>query len=314
MAQLRTRREVMTLAGAGIVGMTVAGPVRGKARGQADSAPPAGEIQVHRTYADKRYAREAPLRWQASGGTDRSAIRLDPGRTFQDVLGFGASFTDAACYMVNQLSQGAREQLLHELFHPSEMGFSVSRICLGSSDYATKAYSFDDGEADPELTRFSIDHDREYILPVLLQARKVNPSLFLLGSPWSPPGWMKANGSMLGGSMRKKYFAAYARYFVRFLQAYLEAGVPVDAITTQNEVDTDQDCRMPACLWGQEYEIEFIARHLGPQLGRNNLRRRSGSWTTTTTCGGARSARSTSRASPSTSTASRGTATQAGPT
>jgi glucosylceramidase len=271
MAQLRTRREVMTLAGAGIVGMTVAGPVRGKARGQADSAPPAGEIQVHRTYADKRYAREAPLRWQASGGTDRSAIRLDPGRTFQDVLGFGASFTDAACYMVNQLSQGAREQLLHELFHPSEMGFSVSRICLGSSDYATKAYSFDDGEADPELTRFSIDHDREYILPVLLQARKVNPSLFLLGSPWSPPGWMKANGSMLGGSMRKKYFAAYARYFVRFLQAYAEAGVPVDAITTQNEVDTDQDCRMPACLWGQEYEIEFIARHLGPQLGRNNL-------------------------------------------
>jgi glucosylceramidase len=271
MAQLRTRREVMTMAGAGIVGMAVAGPVRGKARGQGDAAPPEGEIQVYRTYAEKRYAPEAPLRWQPSGGTDRIAIRLDPGRTFQDVLGFGASLTDAACYMVNQLSPGAREELLRELFHPSEMGFSVSRICLGSSDYATKAYSFDEGEADPELTRFSIDHDREYILPVLLQSRKVNPDLFLLGSPWSPPGWMKANGSMLGGSMRKKYFASYARYFVRFLQAYAEAGVPVDAITTQNEVDTDQDCRMPACLWGQEYEIEFIARHLAPELGRNNL-------------------------------------------
>ena len=148
---------------------------------------------------------------------------------------------------------------------------SVSRLCLGSSDYATKAYSYDDGDPDPELRRFSIDHDREYILPILRQCRKVNPELFLLGSPWSPPGWMKANGSMLGGSMRKKHFASYAQYFVKFLQAYAAAGVPVDAVTTQNEVDTDQDGRMPACLWGQEYEIEFIARHLGPQFARNNL-------------------------------------------
>jgi glucosylceramidase len=271
MPKLRTRREVMAMAGAGIVGMTVARPVRRKARGQGDAPPPEGEIQVHRTYAEKRYAQEAPVRWQTGGATGPSVIRLDSGRTFQDVLGFGASFTDAACYMVSQLSAEAREQLLRELFHPSEMGFSVSRICLGSSDYATKAYSFDDGEPDSELTRFSIDHDREYILPVLLQARKVNPDLFLLGSPWSPPGWMKANGSMLGGSMRKMFFASYAGYFVKFLQAYETAGVPVDAITPQNEVDTDQDCRMPACLWGQEYEIEFIARHLGPALGRSNL-------------------------------------------
>jgi glucosylceramidase len=82
---------------------------------------------------------------------------------------------------------------------------------------------------------------------------------------------MKANGTMLGGSMKKKHFAPYAQYFVKFLQGYAAAGVPVNAVTTQNEVDTDQDGRMPACLWGQEYEIEFIARHLGPQLVKNDL-------------------------------------------
>lgn len=250
----------------------MAGPARGIPRREDTSAPPEGDIQIRRTYAEKRYAQEATLRWQPSGGAAGTAtIRLDLGRTFQEVLGFGASFTDAACYMISQLAPAAREQLLRELFHPSEMGFCVSRLCLGSSDYATKAYSYDDGEADPELTRFSIDHDREYILPVLQQTRTVNPDLFLLGSPWSPPGWMKANGTMLGGSMRKKYYASYAQYFVKFLQAYAAAGVAIDAVTIQNEVDTDQDCRMPACLWGQEYEIEFIARHMGPQFATNNL-------------------------------------------
>jgi len=132
-------------------------------------------------------------------------------------------------------------------------------------------YSFDEGDPDPDLKRFSIDHDRAYLLPVLQQARKVNPDLFLFSSPWSPPGWMKANGTMLGGSMRKKYFASYAQYFLKFLQGYAAEGVPIQAVTSQNELDTDQDGRMPACLWGQEYEIEFVKEHLGPVLKSNAI-------------------------------------------
>jgi glucosylceramidase len=254
-----SRRDFVKLAAAGMAAT---------ARAQ---TPSAGEVGVHLTTGTKRYNQEAPLRWRPAQGGAAGAITLDPAKTFQEVLGFGAAFTDSACYMFNQLAPDAREQLLRELFHPSEMGFSACRICIGSSDYAAKVYSFDDGEPDPELKRFSIDHDRDYILPMLRLGRKMNPGLFLLGSPWSPPGWMKSNGSMLGGSMRKPSFPAYANYFVKFLQAYAEAGVPVDAVSTQNEVDTDQDGRMPACLWGQEYEIEFVSRHLGPQLAKNNL-------------------------------------------
>ncbi len=271
MSKLRTRREVMSMAGAGLVGMGLAAPARAKLRRQDSPARPDGEIEVRRTYATKRYALETPVRWQRSGLADAGTIRLDPGRTYQEVLGFGASLTEAACYVIHQLSPAARAGLLRELFDPSEMGLSVARLCIGSSDYATTAYSYDEGEPDPELTRFSVDHDKAHVIPVLLESRKVNPDLFLLGSPWSPPGWMKANGSMLGGSMRKKYFAAYAQYFVRVLQAYAAEGVRVDAVTPQNEVDTDQDCRMPACLWGQEYEIEFVASHLGPQFEKNGV-------------------------------------------
>ena len=219
------------------------------------------------TSGDERFVTAPPATWSpssAASGTDQ--IQLNPGVKFQEILGFGGAFTDATCYMFNQLAPPAREQLFHEMFHPSEMGLNVGRVCVGSSDYSTRVYSFDDGEADPELTRFSIAHDREYILPILRQARQVNPDIFLFSSPWSPPGWMKFNGSMLGGTMRKYYFAVYAQYYLKFLQAYAAEGVPVQALTSQNEVDTDQDGRMPACIWAQEYEIQFVRDHLGPLL------------------------------------------------
>src|SRR5664279_1784443 len=101
------------------------------------------------------------------------------------------------------------------------MALNVCRTCIGASDYARTVYSFDESsEPDPELKKFSIDHDKAYILPVLRQARKVNPELFLFSSPWSPPGWMKSNGSMRGGAMRKHSFGPYSHYFRKFLEAY----------------------------------------------------------------------------------------------
>ncbi len=214
---------------------------------------------------------EAP-QWRESRANASTGIRIDPGQRNQEILGFGAAFTDASCYLFHRLNPGDREALLAELFGPTGLRLSVCRTCIGASDYSTSAYSFDDSsDPDPELTRFSIEHDRAYILPSLRSARQANPDLFLFSSPWSPPAWMKAGGSMLGGSMRKKYFAPYAEYFVKFLQAYSAEGVKINAITVQNEVDTDQDGKMPAALWGQEYEIEFIKKHLGPALERASL-------------------------------------------
>ena len=229
--------------------------------------PPRPEISVRVTAGDQRYAIAPAMIWRAAAEESTSDhVDLNPSQKFQTILGFGGAFTDGTCYTFNRLTPAEREKLFHELFHPSEMGLSTGRICVGSSDYSTKVYSFDEGEPDPDMKRFSIDHDREYILPMLRQARQVNPDLFLLSSPWSPPGWMKFNGTMLGGAMRKHYFPAYALYYQKFLQAYAAEGVPVQALTTQNEVDTDQDGRMPACIWPQEYEIEFVRDHLGPLL------------------------------------------------
>ena len=268
MSEPKTRREFLKSSAVGLVSATsvATGPSFAHA-----FAPQPGNIRRWVTNGQTRYARLDPIRWQSASSTSfADAIRLNPEQKFQDILGFGAAFTDASCYMFNQLSPAARDHVFHDLFHPSELGLNVCRMCIGSSDYSTAVYSYDEGDADPELKRFSIDHDRAYILPALRTARKLNPDLFLFASPWSPPGWMKAGGSMLGGSMRRRYLPNYAQYFLKFLQAYSQEGVSIQAVTPQNEVDTDQDARMPACIWPQEYEIEFI-KLLGPKIAEQNL-------------------------------------------
>jgi glucosylceramidase len=277
MSKETSRREFLGISTLGVVGAWASeelGRPAAAAMIEAGNETPklGSEISIWVTSDEERFAVAPPTEWGPADKTSAAdQIRLDPSRQFQEILGFGASLTDAACYTIQQLAPPARDELIEELFHPSKMGLNVCRICVGASDYSTKLYSFDEGEPDPELRRFSIEHDREYILPLLRQARQTNPDLFVFSSPWSPPGWMKFNGTMLGGSMRNYYLPVYAEYYRKFLEGYAAEGVPVQAVTTQNEVDTDQDGKMPACIWPQEYEIQFVRDHLGPLLAANGM-------------------------------------------
>jgi glucosylceramidase len=221
--------------------------------------------------AGERHYEEIPVQpWETA--SPEAGIEIDPAQRFQSILGFGAAFTDASCYLLSRMDSGAREKLLAEFVGPDGLRMSMGRTCIGSSDYSRNAYTFDDAPApDPDLKAFTTAHDEAYILPTLRSALRLNPEMFFFSTPWSPPGWMKAGGSILGGSMRNKYFASYAEYFVKFLQAYRSAGVRISAVTSQNEVDTDQDGRMPAALWGQEYETVFIKGFLGPALEQASL-------------------------------------------
>ena len=267
-----TRREFLKLSGLAASALAATGTLKGSPA-LASSGSAAGPVSMWVTDDAHQLARTTALQWQpTSGAAAQDAIVLEPEKKFQEILGFGAAFTDAACYTFNRLEPAARKDLFRQLFHPSEMGLNVCRTCIGSSDYSTKVYSFDEGAPDPELRRFSIDHDREYILPMLREARQANPDLFLFSSPWSPPGWMKSNGSMLGGNIQRRSFAPYANYFLKFLQAYEAEHVPIQAVTIQNEVDTDQDGRMPACTWPEEYEADFVRQQLGPVFEKNGVK------------------------------------------
>jgi glucosylceramidase len=230
----------------------------------------AGPVQVWSTYGERRHVSGPALNWRPVSELAADAIVLNPGATRQEVLGFGAAFTDASCWMLSQLPDGQRAELMHELFAPDQMALNVCRTCTGSSDYSRSVYSFDESdEPDPDLKKFSIDHDKAYILPILKEARKLNPDLFLFSSPWSPPAWMKFNHSMLGGTIRKSTLEPYSRYIKMFLDAYKAEGVEMNAITIQNEVDTTVDGRYPACQWAQEDEILFVRRYLGPLLRKS---------------------------------------------
>ena len=269
-----TRRDFLKAAGVGaaviVHSASSSGAVLLGGSGMANS--PTGDLRAWVTDDDRRLAAVPPIPWtDPGGGIAQDSIAVTLGNKFQPVLGFGAAFTDGSCYLFNELSPTVREELFHVLFHPSEMGLNVCRTCIGSSDHSASVYSFDDGEPDAELKRFSIEHDRAYILPMLRQARRVNPNLFLFSSPWSPPGWMKDNGSLLGGCMRHTYMPSYANYFVKFLQSYEAEGVPVQAITVQNEVDADQQGLMPQCFWPQDYEADFVRLHLGPQFAHSGV-------------------------------------------
>jgi len=227
---------------------------------------PSSDISVWYTDDQRRFAAGSPISWKAlTSPISTDSVQLVPSNTFQDMLGFGGCLTDASCYLISRLPDAARSELLHDLFHPAQLALSVNRTCIGAADSAASLYSYDESDApDPELTRFSIDHDRAYILPILRQVREINPDVFYFSSPWSPPGWMKWNKSMLGGSMSRQYLSSYAQYLLKFIQEYAVAGVPIGAISIQNEIDTDQHGQMPACIWSQECETEFITDHLGP--------------------------------------------------
>jgi glucosylceramidase len=231
-------------------------------------------VKVTMTGGEKRLAVLDSLSWHSPRADLTDTITIDRGKKYQSILGFGGAFTDASCYTFNKMPADKRQKLLEQFFGNGDgaLGLNVCRTCIGASDYSTKVYSFDEGTADPELKRFSIAHDEEYILPVLRQARKVNPDLFLFSTPWSPPGWMKPNNSMLGGNMRRQYMSSYADYFVKFLKGYEAQGVFIQAVTVQNEVDTDQDGRMPACSWPQEYEADFVRQNLGPAFEKNGIK------------------------------------------
>ena len=204
---------------------------------------------------------------EGSPGT-RDRLVVDRSQRFQSMLGFGSAYTDASCFLLHSMQPQARQSFLRETLSPDRMNLSVGRTTIGASDYSRDVYSYDDSVDDREMKHFSIAHDEAYILPVLREIRGVNPDLFLLSSPWSPPGWMKTYGSMLGGWMTHAYLAPYALYISRFLEAYRAAGVPINAVTSQNELETDQGGSMPATYWTPEVESDFIRDHLGPLLRR----------------------------------------------
>ncbi|GGJ57006.1 carbohydrate-binding protein [Deinococcus roseus] len=246
--------------------------------------PRAGPVQEWLTTPDqsKLLSAESALSFAQDGGEMYPTITVDEGRTYQQMEGVGAAFTDSSTWLLQKkLSAAQRKAALEMLFDAEKgIGLDYTRIPMGGTDLALSHYSYDDlpaGETDPELKKFSIAHDEEYIIPVIKEAQAINKNLKFMASPWSPPGWMKTTGSMIKGSLRPEFYGAFSNYFVKFIQAYGQHGIAIDAITLQNEPQLEPD-NYPGMRISAQEKVQIIRDHLGPLFEQQKINSKILAW------------------------------------
>ncbi|MEQ1547973.1 MAG: glycoside hydrolase family 30 beta sandwich domain-containing protein [Chakrabartia sp.] len=197
-------------------------------------------------------------------------IRVDTGRHYQVVEGFGASITDASAWLIqNKLNAQQRAALMQDMFDKNTgLGLNLTRVTIGASDFSRSHYSYDDmpdGQTDPLLAKFSIDSAKTTLLPIVRDARAINKTLRVFASPWSAPAWMKTTGSMIKGKLAPEHYDAFARYLQKTLTGFKAEGVPIYALTIQNEPHFQPE-NYPGMHMTSAERAAFVGRHLGPLL------------------------------------------------
>lgn len=194
-------------------------------------------------------------------------INVDDKNTYQEMDGFGMALTGGSAYLINTLPSQTRNALLKELFlqDDNSIGISYLRISIGSSDLDAAVFSYDDlpdGKTDVNLTNFNLRPDKADLIPLLKLILKLNPKIKIMASPWSAPVWMKTNKNSVGGSLLAAYYDTYARYFVRYIIEMKDQGIPIDAITIQNEPLNPNN--NPSMVMQATEQRDFIKNNLGP--------------------------------------------------
>ncbi|MEL1263782.1 glycoside hydrolase family 30 protein [Pseudoxanthomonas putridarboris] len=242
---------------------------------QAQTAATDGaEVAVWITTSDHRQVL-SPSKTARFGDTSAAKwhIAIDDTQRYQQMVGFGASLTDSSAWLIqHKLDDTQRGALLEELFGREDggLGLSFSRLTIGASDFSRHHYSLDDppdGQPDPELKHFSIDENRGDVIPVARAMLAVNPQLKIMASPWSAPGWMKDTGSLIQGRLLPQYYDAFSRYLLEYVDAYAAEGIPIFALTVQNEPDYEPG-DYPGMRLNAPERARLIGDHLGPMIAR----------------------------------------------
>ena len=234
-------------------------------------------VQVVETTGDQTMLLQAqPAISFSSASSSGLVITVDATTQYQQMDGVGGSLTDSSAWLIwNKLNASQQTTLMQQLFSPSDgIGISFLRQPMGATDFSASGnYSYDDmpaGQTDPNLTNFSIAHDAAYIIPLVKQALSINPNIKVVALPWSPPAWMKTTGTMNGGGMNTSFFPSLAQYFVDFVEAYQNQGIPIYALSVQNE-PLYSTTGYPSESLAATDESTFIASNLGPALSAAGL-------------------------------------------
>ena len=207
---------------------------------------------------------------ESTNATTAADLQLD-GNEYQALRGFGGCFNELGWLPLQNVSEAERDQIIKELFSPDEMNFTFNRAPVGANDFADHWYSYDEVDGDYGMEHFSVEHDEQTLIPYIHRAQEWQPNMQLFSSPWSPPTWMKRPKAYNYGRLVQtpENLKAYAKYFVKYIQAYAEHGITVNQLHVQNEVFADQ--KFPSALWDSEALKVFIRDYLGPAFDEAGL-------------------------------------------
>lgn len=226
--------------------------------------------RIETNYKEQRYWQETAI--EAAECTDcMNLVQLFPQIREQTMEGFGGAFTESSAVNYHRLGKEQKKELIEAYFGDKGLRYHLGRVSINSCDFALGNYTYVE-EDDATLHSFSIAHDRQQIIPMIQAAmERTGGKMHFLASPWSPPAYMKTNGEMNhGGKLKEEVRELWAQYFVKFIREYREAGVPITAVTVQNEPAAVQTWN--SCTYSAEEEGLFVAKHLGPALERAGMK------------------------------------------
>lgn len=235
-------------------------------------AVPVGQVLVLRSSQTDNVAQEPALTFVNDDGSALPTVTVTPSTTYQSIVGFGAAFTETSVFNLNGMAAAKKNQILNAFFNPyTGAGYTLCRVTINSCDFSLASYSYDDAAGDYNLDNFDISHDKKWMIPAIKAALAVPGSNFkLFGSPWSPPAWMKSNGTMVnGGQLKSDCFAAWALYYVKYINAMKDNGITIWGLTVQNEPLAVQTWE--SCIYSSQQERDFVKNYLGPTLAQNNV-------------------------------------------
>jgi glucosylceramidase len=202
-------------------------------------------------------------------------IIINPEQRYQTIDGFGFALTGGSAQHIINMTAENRKALLMELFGDGKKDIDISylRVSIGSSDLNDHTFSYDDlppGKTDPTLKHFNLAEDKKDVIPALKEILAIDPSIKILGSPWSAPVWMKTNHNIQGGMLERKYYPVYAKYFVKYIRAMKKNGITIDAVTIQNEPFNNGNT--PSMQIFAKQELDFVKNYLGPAFQAQGIR------------------------------------------
>jgi len=203
-----------------------------------------------------------------------SIIKINPDSTYQTITGIGGSFTESSAYLLNRLSKANRDKILQAYFGEEGARYSLTRTHIASCDFSLNNYTYAPVEGDLTLENFTIDEDREDLIPMIKDAMAISKDGFnIIASPWTAPPWMKDNKAYVGGKLLPEYYDAFALYFNKYLDAYKAEGIDIWGLTPVNEPHGNGN-NWESMHFSPEEETDFVQNHLGPKLeaeGKSNV-------------------------------------------